>query len=782
MFYIDIMATADDPNCQCAIGHLRELSPFVKVLGTYATGHRGERFTRRILYDIHPYLGTTQVQLSATRTQSLLRPADLPVTHRGLTVGQYGMTLGHIAAQHQLKIGIVGFGNFGQFLAKTFARKHPVVGTSRSDQSEMARSLGVAYVPGMDFAKMIAEGVNVFVICTSILSFESVMKRFSRCVAEWKEDTSGAERRNILLVDVLSVKEWPRKVLLDLFADDKHGAIDVDILCTHPMFGPESGRYGWQGLPFVYEVVRCRQLAKCQAFLNLFEAEGCRMIELSCGLHDKYAASTQFITHLTGRVLGKQRVESTPIDTKGFQSLLQLVDNTVKDSFDLFCGLYRFNANSTAQLESFTESLAEIKLDLRRATAAGAGADAAAACLSSLAEGIKESKTVQVHALTKQKEAEGKQVISLCVGEPDFDPPAEVLQATARAATETTPPLTRYTAVAGTLELRKAIAGYLTTEKKTPYGPEHIVVANGAKQAVYQSVLAMCQEADEVVIPTPAWVSYVQIVRMARARPVLVPCAAEDGYVLSAESLAAVLTPKTKMIMLCNPSNPTGAVMPEATLRGISALLMLPQHQHIYVLSDEIYERLTYDTPHVAFASIENMWDRTLTVNGFSKAFAMTGYRLGYLAAPSHIAKSAAKLQGQITSCASSISQAAGLAALTQVPPSWMQATVQAMREKRDICMQALADVPGVTCTVTPEGAFYVMPSVESHFGKRTPSGLQIDSSESFCTAFLEECDVALVPGDDFEAPGTIRISYAASRQTIREAISRLKTFVNGLT
>merc|ERR1719356_1264224 len=251
---------------------------------------------------------------------------------------------------------------------------------------------------------------------------------------------------------------------------------------------------------------------------------------------------------------------------------------------------------------------------------------------------------------------------ALCVGQPDFPPPPEAIAATAEAASKG---LTNYTGVNGTLELRRAISEYLTEHKKINYALEEILVACGGKQAIYQVVVALCQAGDEVIVPAPYWTSYPDIVRLSGASPVILTTTANQGYAIDPVALAAAIKPSTRMVIVCNPSNPTGCAMSTEQCEAVAEVLRRPENQHVYVLSDEIYERITFDgLKHVSFAALDNMWERTLTINGFSKAFSMTGYRLGSLAAPKPIVQAAAKLQSQITSCATSIAQHAGIAAL----------------------------------------------------------------------------------------------------------------------
>lgn len=372
----------------------------------------------------------------------------------------------------------------------------------------------------------------------------------------------------------------------------------------------------------------------------------------------------------------------------------------------------------------------------------------------------------------KQMEAEGEKVTSLCVGEPDFDPPAAVIEAAASAMRAGQ---TRYTAVTGTIELRRAIANDLKSRKGVEYDPvSEIVVGNGAKQCVYQGLLAACGSGDEVIVPAPYWPSYPEMALLVGAEPVILETAVEDGYLINPESLDRCLEdhPRARALFLCNPSNPTGGVHSADLLGRIARVL--EKYPNVIVLADEIYERLVYtdDGKCTAFASLPGMRERTITLNGFSKSHAMTGFRLGYLAAPARYARAAAVLQGQITSCASSVSQAAGVAALGEVDESWLVDNARVMKEKRDYVLGELGRMEGVSVAVPPDGAFYVLPDV---------SGYYDGDDTKLCLDLLKEKKLALVPGESFGAPGTVRISYATSMEELEVAMGKLREFLGGL-
>ena len=368
-------------------------------------------------------------------------------------------------------------------------------------------------------------------------------------------------------------------------------------------------------------------------------------------------------------------------------------------------------------------------------------------------------------------EADGESVTSLCVGEPDFAPPSCVLDAATNAMRAGQ---TRYTAVTGTIELRKAIAEDLKERKGVEYNPiTEIVVGNGAKQCVYQGLLAACGAGDEVIVPAPYWPSYPEMALLVGAKPVILETSVDDGYLINPDLLEKCLAdhPKAKVLMLCNPSNPTGGVHSTQLLQQIAQVL--ESYPNVVILADEIYERLVYtdDGQCTAFASLPGMRERTITVNGFSKSHAMTGFRLGYLAAPERYAKATSVLQGQITSCASSVSQAAGVAALKEVDESWLTNNAIIMKEKRDYVLAELAKMEGVSVSVPPNGAFYVLPDVSEYYD---------GDDTQLCLDLLKEKKLALVPGESFGAPGTVRISYATSMDELEVAMTKLREFLEG--
>ncbi|MBA0860637.1 hypothetical protein Goshw_019622 [Gossypium schwendimanii] len=334
---------------------------------------------------------------------------------------------------------------------------------------------------------------------------------------------------------------------------------------------------------------------------------------------------------------------------------------------------------------------------------------------------------------------------------------------------------TRYTPNAGTLELRTAICHKLKEENGISYSHDQIVVSNGAKQSILQAVLAVCSPGDEVIIPAPYWVSYPEMARLADATPIILPTLICDNFLLDPEVLESKITEKSRLLILCSPSNPTGSVYPKKLLEKIAEIVA--KHPRLLVLSDEIYEHIIYaPATHTSFASLPGMWERTLTVNGFSKAFAMTGWRLGYIAGPKHFVAACNKIQSQSTSGASSIAQKAGVAALGlgYAGGEAISTMVKAFRERRDFLVKSFGELEGVKIS-EPQGAFYLFIDFSSYYGIEAEGFGKIENSESLCRYFLDKAQVALVPGDAFGDDSCIRISYAASLTTLQAAFERIK-------
>jgi len=387
---------------------------------------------------------------------------------------------------------------------------------------------------------------------------------------------------------------------------------------------------------------------------------------------------------------------------------------------------------------------------------------------------MQPSATLAMTAAAKTRKAAGHPVIGLSAGEPDFATPTAVAEAGIRAIQDGQ---TKYTHNLGMPALRESIAQKLSRENGLEYDAEHIICSNGAKQSVALAVMVLCRAGDEVLIPAPYWVSYPEMVRFAGGVPVVVPTSVESDYLLSADQLEAAITPKTRMLILCSPSNPTGGVYSPEHLEELAAVLR--RRPDIFVISDEIYEHIVYDAKHVSMASLDGLRDQTITVNGFSKAYAMTGWRLGYLAARPEIVKAASKLQGQLTSAPSTISQVAGIAALA-LEPSVIQDMVDEFRKRRDMMVRGLREIDNVICPV-PQGAFYLFPDIGAYLGGTSESGRLLSSSQDVCMYLLEEYDLGLVPGEAFGAPTGIRLSYAASMQELSTASERLKRAFSGI-
>ena len=364
--------------------------------------------------------------------------------------------------------------------------------------------------------------------------------------------------------------------------------------------------------------------------------------------------------------------------------------------------------------------------------------------------------------------AQGVDVINLSVGEPDFNTPDHIKEAAKQAIDEN---YSRYSPVAGYLSLRNAIVAKLKNENGLEYTAAQVSCANGAKQSVCNTILALVNPGDEVIVPAPYWVSYPEMVKLAEGKPVVVTAGIEQDFKMTPAQLEAAITPRTRALILCSPSNPTGSVYSRDELAALAAVL--EKHPQVYVIADEIYEHINYIGRHESIAQFPAMKERTVVVNGVSKAYAMTGWRIGFIAGPEWIVKGVNKLQGQYTSGPCSVSQKAAEAAYTgtQAPVEEMR---QAFERRRDLIVKLAKEVPGLEVNV-PEGAFYLFPKCSAYFGKKTADGRVINTSDDLAMYLLEVGHVACVGGTSFGAPECIRMSYATSDENITEAIRRIK-------
>ena len=381
------------------------------------------------------------------------------------------------------------------------------------------------------------------------------------------------------------------------------------------------------------------------------------------------------------------------------------------------------------------------------------------------------SATLAMAAKARELKAEGKDIIGLSLGEPDFNTPDFIKDAAKTAIDEN---YNSYTPVDGYAELKQAIITKFKRDNNLNYQPSQIVVSTGAKQCLANVALVLLNKGDEVILPCPYWVSYADIVKLSDGVPVEVKTSIENDFKMTPKQLEAAITPKTKMIWFSSPCNPSGSVYSKSELRALADVLK--NHPNIYVVSDEIYEHINFIGGHASMAEFEDMYDRTITVNGVSKAFAMTGWRIGFLGAPEAIARACNKMQGQITSGANCIAQRAVITAL-EASPTKVQYMIDEFKVRRDLILGLLNAIDGFTCN-TPEGAFYVFPDVTAFFGK-TLNGTRINNATDFSLYLLEAALVATVTGDAFGNPNCIRISYAASQDQIIEAISRIKKAVS---
>ena len=381
------------------------------------------------------------------------------------------------------------------------------------------------------------------------------------------------------------------------------------------------------------------------------------------------------------------------------------------------------------------------------------------------------SATLAMAAKARELKAEGKDIIGLSLGEPDFNTPDFIKDAAKKAIDEN---YNSYTPVDGYAELKQAIITKFKRDNNLEYNPKQIVVSTGAKQCLANVALVLLDEGDEVILPCPYWVSYSDIVKLSDGIPVEVVTSIENDFKMTPNQLEAAITPKTKMIWFSSPCNPSGSVYSKSELRALADVLV--KYPNIYVVSDEIYEHINFIGGHASMAEFNDMYDRTITINGVSKAFAMTGWRIGFLGGPEPIARACNKMQGQITSGANCIAQRAVITAL-EADPSKIQYMVGEFKVRRDLILKLLNNIEGFSCNI-PEGAFYVFPDVSAFFGK-TLNGNLINNATDFSLYLLEAALVATVTGDAFGNPNCIRMSYAASQDQILEAISRIQKAVS---
>jgi aspartate aminotransferase len=388
--------------------------------------------------------------------------------------------------------------------------------------------------------------------------------------------------------------------------------------------------------------------------------------------------------------------------------------------------------------------------------------------LSDRIEGIQESATLAMAAKAREFKNRGIDVINLSLGEPDFKTPAHICEAAKQAID--TGKYFSYPPVAGYQDLREALAAKYQKENNVPYKAENIVVSNGAKQSIANVMIALLNKGDEVIVFSPYWVSYDALVRLAEATPVIVSGTIDNDFKATAAQVEAAITSKTKAIIFSSPCNPTGSVFTKEELEAIAAVVL--KHPNLLVISDEIYEHINFTGDQTSMASLPGMFERTITVNGFAKGFAMTGWRVGYIAAPKWIADGCNKVQGQITSANCSIAQRAAYAAITgDITPT--QEMVQQYRHRRDIVYNLLEEIPGIKANY-PQGAFYFFPDVSYYYGK-SDGQATIKNGDDFCLYMLEKAHVSLVPGGAFGEENCVRLSYAASENDLVEAMKRIR-------
>jgi len=394
--------------------------------------------------------------------------------------------------------------------------------------------------------------------------------------------------------------------------------------------------------------------------------------------------------------------------------------------------------------------------------------------LSERINNLSESATIAMSAKSREMREQGKDVISLSLGEPDFNTPDFIKDAAKKAIDDN---YSFYPPISGYKDLREAISKKLKRDNQLDYSPDQIVVSTGAKQSIANIILCTINPGDEVLLPAPYWVTYYEIVKLAGGKPVVIPTKIENDFKITGEELEKFLTNRSRMMIFSTPCNPSGSVYNAEELKDLAGVIRM--HEDFLVIADEIYELIQFEGEHTSLATLPGMENQVITVNGLSKGFAMTGWRLGYMAAPLWLAKACNKMQGQFTSATCSITQRAAIAAI-EADPSEVSYMKDAFLKRRDLVLDLLQDVEGVETNV-PKGAFYIFPNVKKLFGKKH-DGNTIENSTDLCMYLLEEAHVALVPGDAFGSPDCLRISYATSEDQLREAMDRIKNALNKLS
>ncbi len=394
--------------------------------------------------------------------------------------------------------------------------------------------------------------------------------------------------------------------------------------------------------------------------------------------------------------------------------------------------------------------------------------------ISKRIQALSESQTIAMSQRSAELKSQGKDIINLSVGQPDFHTPDHIKEAAIQAINDN---YTSYPPVPGYKDLRQAVAEKLQKENHLDYSWQQVIISAGAKHSLANAILATVDKDEEVIVPAPYWVSYVEQVKLAEAKRVVVQTSIENDFKITPEQLRNAITDKTKALILCSPSNPTGTIYTKEELAAIASVIK-ESNQEIFVLSDEIYEYINFLGEHQSIAQFEEIKDQVIIINGVSKGFAMTGWRIGYIAAPLEVARAVAKLQGQVTSAAASISQRAALKAITS-GKEFTKEMVKAFIRRRDLVMDGLDQIKGIK-KYTPHGAFYLFPDVSYYFGKSSGQR-QINNASDLCFYLLEEANVAVVPGNAFGSPDNIRISYAASDEELKEALRRMKHYLDKL-
>ena len=665
-------------------------------------------------------------------------------------IGSYPTILYKNDFCEKLKIGIIGFGRFGKFLGEKFVKYGNISAWSRTDYTETANKMNIKFYTDL---KDIIKFNDIIVISVSIKSFREM-------ILNLKLDEIN---KNLLIVDVLSVKNYPFKILKKF--DNKH-----DILCTHPMFGPDSGKYGWTNLPFLFHPHKITNTERLNRFLNIFANEGCKMVNINCKNHDKYLLRNQFITHFIGRMLRELKLKNKymNLSTEGYKSLIKIINNTCNDSFDLFRGLFKFNKNGNKILTKLLQSYFKIIKKLKSKTICSSNVN-----YVSISKTALTAKKVFDYELKNICEGNRNILLKLHIGE-FSDMNTKYINSVAKEVLNNNKIL--YTRVGGLLKLKEEICKDIKNRKSCEYKKENVILSNGAKQSVYQVIKLLCNIGDEVIVISPYWTSYPEMVKLTGATPIIVEANQENKFFPTNEQFKEKITKNTKLIIICNPNNPTGMIIEKERMDNF--VNFIKEYKNIFILSDEIYERIDFDKKHISFGNYNEIYNNLFVVNGFSKVYCMTGYRLGYTLGPRRFIKDLTKIQSHITGSPNSIAQYTALNLLKKEETNtYINNVIERLDMNRTYLYFMLKRRKEIDL-IKPDGGYYLFINMKKIINKKFNDEI-IKDVEQICDIFLYKYNVAITPGIAFGKKNYVRLSYSVEQDKIELFVKKFNSFLS---